>query len=931
MIDKPNSCLTCPLYQDGKGFVPSDGIGSNKVLIVGESAGYNEMLLGIPFAPSAQAGSVLHRVLQDKAKANRNEFAIHNLISCRPFNDKLANTSYEYEAINKCRDNLDKTVDRHKPKVILALGNLPFKHLTGLQGKKLEIGKVRGYVFKSSRYPDCLVVPSLHPSFIKRGNPHLSGVLLWDLMKAVNIAQGKGVYILDPLDRTTFVNPLVYFTNPTIEQGLGFLQTIKSNPNLVIAYDIETEKSFGIDEDELEDDNKTITQIQFSIAKDSGIAFPWEEPFISISRSILSTSNAKIGWNNFLFDDPILRAQGMEINDRIDDLMWMFHHYQADLPLGLQFVSSFYNFPFPWKHYSGSNLPFYGIADVSSLHYIHNELPKQLKERGLWNGYNEYVYKLWPILVRTSERGLPINRGKQEEFKREIEIRKGEIEVELKEIIPDKFISYFPSKGYIREPKELIGIVQKFLIENRRLATEDEIEIEAKKIGLVRRNFEGVSRWCYEQFFNPNSSDQVSNYIKEMGDEGLARKLAVKIAKEERDKEEREKSNNKNNVSTSKGVILGLANKTGNKGYRIIVEYRELTKMAGAFIDGWTPSSDGRVHTIFTFWPSSGQLSSRNPNIQQGPVRTDLAPKFRECIEAKEGYVLVKLDYRSYHAKMLGFLAQDLDYIRLSSIDPHSYVAAHMVGLVEAKECIHWDDIKLREFLKVVKVKYQKLRDDQAKHAILGIGFGLSEKGCYDRYKEDFNPTIEEVLLGKRKEYKGEALYKLVEGEGRKRVKRLYDLLRKLFPKVFKWQERTIIDADKGWIDTPFGARRWFPAASEVKYDRYGNVINRVKGEQAEEALAFPVSNCSHYHLREGLLLLDKKGILEEGGLVNVVHDDHWFEMPEGKWEELTKKVLTIMQRRSTILVNPSMPKGFFCEVDVKIGKNMNSLKEYKI
>jgi DNA polymerase I-like protein with 3'-5' exonuclease and polymerase domains len=352
--------------------------------------------------------------------------------------------------------------------------------------------------------------------------------------------------------------------------------------------------------------------------------------------------------------------------------------------------------------------------------------------------------------------------------------------------------------------------------------------------------------------------------------------------------------------------------------------------MKSSFIEGWKPSDDGRIHTTFTFRPASGQLSSRKPNVQQGPVHAKLAAKFKETIEARAGYLLVNLDYKSYHALMLGFLAECPEYMRLAMLDIHSYVTAYMVQYPNYNECINWEDAVLLKYLKEVKAKYKSIRDDQAKHAILGIGFGLGETGCYERYKADFNPTIEEALQGKRKAYEGEALAKLIETIGKQRVKDLYNLLKKLFPAVFKWQERTIMQADsQGYIQTFYGARRWFHGASKIEYNMFGKIIRVSKGEQAEQALAFPVSNNAHYHMRETMVILDQLGLLEEAGLINMIHDSLVFEMPENRVEELCKAIIPVMERKSTLIFN-AKGEPFSCGADGKFGKNMNEMEELK-
>lgn len=977
LLPKPKDCLGCTLHDIGKGFINPEGTGSIPLLMIGESPGWNEIVQGLPFRPDAQAGSILHRVIRDRAKFTRSQFAFSNLIQCRPPADHLTGSSYEYESINHCRAYLDRIIDKYKPKCILALGGLPFKHLVGLEGKNLNISQVRGYVFEGSRYTGIPVVSTYHPSYIRRGNSHLTGTLIVDFLKAVGIAQGKKInYIMDPIVNAS-KEGFTYYTKADVSQALQLLTKVRLDSNLTVSYDIETKESAGKEEDEIEEYGEEIKQIQFSINKKEGWAFPFEEPFIGIAKSIMKLNNPKLGWNNWDFDDPRLRRAGFVIGGRIDDGMQMQHHYDPDIPLGLQHTASYYNFPFPWKHLAGEDLAFYGIADTDAPLWIMEVLKERMVSKGLWKGYNELVYRFKPILLRISERGYPVNREKQKKFSLEIEIEKKKVLGEILESVPKSMTKYHPKEGYKVLPREYKHRMMQFCVDNK--WTLDLINLPspiiAEQVGLVVREFNGVKRYCKELVFNPNGAEQTSDLIKAKGYEGIARKLAVKIAKSERLKAEGVVDPNKkgkDNLSTAKGVLKVLAEKTNEFVFKKVVEYRELSKMEGTYVGDkskWVPKAeeeggDGRVHTTFTLRPATPQTSSRNPNIQQDPQHTSLADRFQETIEAKEGNVLIKCDYKSFHAKMLGFLAEDRDYIRLSSIDPHSYVASHMAQLPEANECIRWDDEKLITFLKVVKKEHKALRDDQAKHAILGIGFGLSETGCYERYRQDFNPKDEEVLKswGNRRKngpfdimVKEGVTYlaKEVELIGKRRVFALYKLLKGLFPKVFKWQERTIMEADRvGYIDLPFGFRRWFWAAGEPKYDSYGKVLGVKKGEQAETSLAYPVAGNAFCHLREGLIILSglreveenvswdrmvelcrmEGNPLEEGRLCNQVHDDLRFEAPEEKWKEIVfGKVLPVMERKSTLLKNNVMPDGFWCKMDVKVGKNMRDMEEAKL
>jgi hypothetical protein len=111
------------------------------------------------------------------------------------------------------------------------------------------------------------------------------------------------------------------------------------------------------------------------------IFMPWREPFISIAKRALRLGGRKIGWNNYRFDDPILRTAGCEINGEIHDGMWLWHHSQPDLPRGLQFSAAHqgpaitqptHSWKFPWKHLSGAYEQFYGIVDCDVIQFMLN-------------------------------------------------------------------------------------------------------------------------------------------------------------------------------------------------------------------------------------------------------------------------------------------------------------------------------------------------------------------------------------------------------------------------------------------------------------------------------------------------------------------------------------------------------------------------------
>src|SRR5262245_48654604 len=316
---------------------------------------------------------------------------------------------------------------------------------TGLAGSGRTVTALRGYCLPSSTYTTATglpipVVPSYHPSFITRGNEKYLGVLMHDIGKAIKAAQGKlaeGVdYIYDPFGS----RQLNYKTSPTESEVRDFISEIASNSNLLIAYDIETnhtKKGKGEDQYEL-DAGDQITQIQFSTAPGRGIALPWSDATRDITRRLLGSPNPKAAHNGWRFDNPILRAAGVEIRGTNYDTMTMFHHLQPDLPADLQFVGSLYTFPFPWKHFAGSDLAFYGICDVDALQRIMIKLPEDMRKRGVWDSYMEMVLNFQPVLEGMQTRGIRIDLERREEFKIELETERVKVNSELQSRVPEK-------------------------------------------------------------------------------------------------------------------------------------------------------------------------------------------------------------------------------------------------------------------------------------------------------------------------------------------------------------------------------------------------------------------------------------------------------------------------------------------------------------
>jgi len=858
ILPKPDSCSSCSLYGDAKGFCRNEGHGTSGVLVVGEAAGHNERQDGLPFRPYAQSGSLFERALK-RCGLSRDQFHITNVVRCQPPHDHLVGAHYEFDAIQNCHQYLSETLRVFKPRAILALGGTAARELTGFSGTKEGVSFIRGYAIPCAlkEAEGVPVVSTFHPSFLRQGKPTYFGVLVHDLMRAVQVAKNGPA---TPIATT-------YQTHPSLDDALAFEQRCRSEQGRWLTYDIETPNSAEMSEDERDEERSyDIQQIQFSLGIGEGIAFPAQPEFLEVARRIMALEHRKAGFYNHLFDDARLRANGFALGGPPPhDLYEMWHHMQPDLPANLQFVASFYGMDSPWKHLYGVDLALYGCADVDAPHRILERLPEQLKKRGLWDGYERLVYSVRPILDRMSERGIPINDERRRAFGLELDVAAAEVDAEMQALVPDEIKNVHPKQGYKKVPKDTTGLVKReFLVAK---VEKTDSFLEATPDGTF------VERWCRLEPFK-TSSQQLIRYMKHRG-----HPVPMNIKKGRETSEAKE--------------LERLAKKTHDPLYRKVIWHREVRLMKSTFVDGWAPSErDGRVHTTFTFAPATLQLSSRDPNVQNAPEHekegrtTGLADKFQRIIEAPNGYKIVSFDHKSFHALTLAHLAQDEDYMRVVRLDVHSFLASQFLKLAPASKLLSMPDDELRAFLAGVKRAHRGVRDTKAKRTILGWGFGMQKRTLYNTYMESFASEIE--------------------------AGQMIQLLEASFPKTVKWRKQIQFKAHYDtYLVNSFGAIRWF--WDVFNFGPNGQLRN---GEQAEQAIAYLPASNAFGMMREEAREMERRGLDERFGLVNNVHDAWKFVCRDALVEECLHTIKPLMEAPSATF------GGLWCAVQASVGQN---------
>jgi DNA polymerase-1 len=91
-----------------------------------------------------------------------------------------------------------------------------------------------------------------------------------------------------------------------------------------------------------------------------------------------------------------------------------------------------------------------------------------------------------------------------------------------------------------------------------------------------------------------------------------------------------------------------------------ILSWRSIAKLAGTYADTLPHqiASDGRIHTTYLQTSTNtGRLSSRDPNLQNIPIKTELGEEIRKCFIASPGNVLISVDYSQIQLRLLADIA----------------------------------------------------------------------------------------------------------------------------------------------------------------------------------------------------------------------------------------------------------------------------------
>ena len=221
--------------------------------------------------------------------------------------------------------------------------------------------------------------------------------------------------------------------------------------------------------------------------------------------------------------------------------------------------------------------------------------------------------------------------------------------------------------------KELFDRVEMPLVEVLADMETNGIRVEADKLAAMSDRFDTrVSQLRDEimqlagETFNPDSPKQLAKILFE--------KLGLPIIKR-----------STSGPSTDVEVLQELSDhEIASK----LIEYRQLTKLKGTYVDALpkliSPKT-GRIHTSFRQdVAATGRLSSSDPNLQNIPIRSEEGRHIRSAFCAgPDGWLLMAADYSQIELRVLAHYCRDEHLCKAFELDRdiHAQVAAQVYGV----------------------------------------------------------------------------------------------------------------------------------------------------------------------------------------------------------------------------------------------------------
>jgi DNA polymerase-1 len=316
--------------------------------------------------------------------------------------------------------------------------------------------------------------------------------------------------------------------------------------------------------------------------------------------------------------------------------------------------------------------------------------------------------------------------------------------------------------------------------------------------------------------------------------------------------------------STGEEILLKIADK--HPIINLILDYRALLKLLNTYVDALPKLIDKKtvkIHTSFDqAWVSTGRLSSRNPNLQNIPIRDERGKEIRKAfIPSSDKHILLSADYSQIELRLMAHLSQDENM--LAAFDNNA-------------------DIHVSTAAKIFKVTEEEVTSSmrsKAKTANFGIIYGISSFGLSQRLNISRSEANE-----------------LIQGYFRS------------FPRVKDYMENSIkIAREKGFVETIMGRRRFLPDIHS------SNAV--VRGVAERNAINAPIQGSAADIIKLAMVNLQNKIRYKyNSALILQVHDELILDVLIDELDEIRAIVKQEMEQVMKLRV-PLV-------VDIGVGRN---------
>jgi len=244
----------------------------------------------------------------------------------------------------------------------------------------------------------------------------------------------------------------------------------------------------------------------------------------------------------------------------------------------------------------------------------------------------------------------------------------------------DSYWSWRLKDKYIKilEKKELLPIFENMYIPFVRVILGMErvgIKVDIPQLNMLQRKLGRkiikYTKRIYDlagQKFNVGSTQQLGKILFD--------KMKLRVMR---------RSEKTGVASTDVDTLETLA-ENGSNISKIVLKYREVTKLMGTYALGLRQFLDknNRVHTSFKVGGTiTGRLASSDPNLQNIPIKTKLGKEIRKCFIAENGYKLIISDYANVELRILAHFSKDQNMVNsfLNNEDLHSRTAADLFDM----------------------------------------------------------------------------------------------------------------------------------------------------------------------------------------------------------------------------------------------------------